>query len=207
MNFHKRDMIERKVMESTDSYKPSLDEAKEAVKTLILWAGDNPEREGLLETPDRVAKAFNEWFRGYGEDPKAILGKTFKEVEEYSHPVSLNQIPFESYCEHHIAPIIGYVNISYIPNGQVVGISKLARLVDLYSKRLQVQEKMTSQIAQAIQKYLKPNGVAVRVEGDHHCMCTRGVNKKGISMVTTTFLGDFSKNLALREEFISNAKK
>ena len=174
---------------------------------MILWAGDNPEREGLLETPDRVAKAFNEWFRGYGEDPKAILGKTFKEVEEYSHPVSLNQIPFESYCEHHIAPIIGHVNISYIPNGQVVGISKLARLVDLYSKRLQVQEKMTSQIAQAIQKYLKPNGVAVRVEGDHHCMCTRGVNKKGISMVTTTFLGDFSKNSALREEFISNAKK
>ena len=187
--------------------KPSRKEAEEAVKTLIKWAGDNPEREGLLETPDRVAKAFNEWFRGYGEDPKAILGKTFKEVEKYCHPVSLNQIPFESYCEHHIAPIIGHVNISYIPNGQVVGISKLARLVDLYSKRLQVQEKMTSQIAQAIQKYLKPNGVAVRVEGDHHCMCTRGVNKKGISMVTTTFLGDFSKNLALREEFISNAKK
>ena len=187
--------------------KPSRKEAEEAVKTLIKWAGDNPEREGLLETPHRVAKAFNEWFRGYGEDPKAILGKTFKEVEEYCHPVSLNQIPFESYCEHHIAPIVGHVNISYIPNGQVVGISKLARLVDLYSKRLQVQEKMTSQIAQAIQKYLKPNGVAVRVEGDHHCMCTRGVNKKGISMVTTTFLGDFSKNLALREEFVSNAKK
>tara|TARA_B100000963_G_C22507208_1_gene616579 strand:+ start:112 stop:696 length:585 start_codon:yes stop_codon:yes gene_type:complete len=194
-------------MHSIEPTKPSIDEARQAVKTLIRWAGDNPNREGLLETPDRVLKAYGEWFRGYEDDPSEILKKTFGEIEEYSQPVTLNDITFESYCEHHMAPIIGLVSISYIPNGRVVGISKLARLVDTFSKRLQVQEKMTAQIAKSIQHYLKPKGVAVCVRGDHHCMCTRGVNKKGISMVTHSFLGDFLTDPNLRKEFHANLEK
>ena len=207
MNFLNKDRSNPLEGNELDSAKPSREKAKEAVRTLIRWAGDDPDREGLLDTPDRVIKAYSEWFRGYEQDPESLLTKTFGEVADYNHPVSLMGISFESYCEHHLAPIVGFVDISYIPNSRVVGISKLARLVDVYSKRLQVQEKMTSQIAWAVQNFLKPRGVAVRVEGDHHCMCTRGVNKKGISMVTNTFLGEFSENLALREEFNLAAKK
>lgn len=207
MNFQKNRVDNTKQFQALEINKPTVEEAREAVKTLIKWAGDDPSREGLIETPNRVVKAYTEWFRGYSEDPRDILSKTFEEVEEYSNPVSLNNIPFESYCEHHLAPIIGFASISYIPNGRVVGISKLARLVDVYAKRLQVQEKMTAQIAKAIHKYLEPKGVAVRIEGDHHCMCTRGINKKGISMVTSSFLGEFLDNKTLRKEFNTATKK
>ncbi len=207
MNFHKKSLEQTTELQPIERTKPSIDEARNAVKTLIRWAGDNPSREGLIETPDRVLKAYAEWFRGYEEDPSEILKKTFGEIEKYSHPVTLHDIPFESYCEHHMAPIIGTVSISYIPNGRVVGISKLARLVDTFSKRLQVQEKMTAQIAQSIYDCLQPKGVAVCVRGDHHCMCTRGVNKKGISMITHSFLGEFLNDKNLRSEFNAALEK
>ena len=207
MNFQEKSPEHTTEVQSIESNKPSIDEARRAVKTLIRWAGDNPNREGLIETPDRVLKAYGEWFRGYEDDPSEILKKTFGEIEEYNHPVTLNDIPFESYCEHHMAPIIGFVSISYIPSGRVVGISKLARLVDTFAKRLQVQEKMTAQIAKSIQDYLQPKGVAVCVRGDHHCMCTRGVNKKGISMITHSFLGEFLTDTNLRKEFHAAIEK
>ena len=207
MNYQKSDIEESKKFRSEEASKPSKDEVREAVKTLIRWAGDNPTREGLRETPDRVLKAYSEWFSGYDKDVSSILEKTFGEVEDYDQPVSLYDIPFESYCEHHLAPIIGFVNISYIHKGRVVGISKLARVVDVFSKRLQVQEKMTAQIAKAIEQHLQPKGVAVLVSGDHHCMCTRGVNKKGISMVTRSFTGIFATNSKLQAEFNSAATR
>jgi GTP cyclohydrolase I len=183
--------------------RPTQKEAEDAVRTLLRWAGDDPEREGLLDTPARVARAYGEWFRGYDEDPHADLQRVFEEVEGYDEMVILRDIRFESYCEHHLAPIIGKAHVGYMPTNRVVGISKLARVVDSFAKRLQVQEKMTAQIANAIQEVLQPNGVAVVLEAEHQCMSTRGVHKHGVSMVTSTMLGVFRDDYATRREFLT----
>ena len=185
-----------------DVEKPSEREALEAVRTLLKWAGDDPDREGLVETPKRVLRAFDEWFKGYDEDPIQILGKTFKEVAGYNDWVVLRSMRLESYCEHHLAPIIGNVRLAYLPDGLVVGISKLARVVEVYSKRLQIQERLTREIGLTIHEVLKPKGVAVLIEAEHHCMCTRGVNKPGTSMVTTTFLGEAESDVDFRRSFL-----
>ena len=182
--------------------RPTTAEAEGAVRTLLRWAGDDPEREGLLDTPGRVIRAYRQWFRGYEEDPVAMLQRTFEEVEGYDEMVVLRDIRFESFCEHHLAPIIGVAHVGYIPTDRVVGISKLARLVDAYAKRLQVQEKMTAQIANTLMTVLKPLGVAVVMEGEHHCMSTRGVHKHGVSMVTSTMLGGFRDDHRTRKEFM-----
>jgi GTP cyclohydrolase I len=182
--------------------RPSRKEAEEAVRTLLRWAGDDPDREGLLDTPARVIKAYGEWFRGYNEDPAAILQRTFEEVDGYDEMVVLKDIRFESFCEHHMAPIIGRAHVGYLPNDRVVGISKLVRLVDAYGKRLQVQEKLTAQIANTLQQVLKPRGVAVVMEGEHHCMSTRGVHKHGVTMVTSRMMGIFKSNDITRQEFL-----
>jgi len=182
--------------------RPSRAEAEEAVRTLLRWAGDDPRREGLLDTPKRVTKAYGDWFRGYDEDPAAMLQRTFEEVEGYSEMVVLRDIRYESYCEHHMAPIIGKAHVGYIPTDRVVGISKLARVVDAYAKRLQVQEKMNAQIGNTLYEVLKPRGVAVVLEGEHHCMSTRGVHKPGVSMVTSTMLGEFKTDRDVRREFM-----
>ena len=210
MNLHDRKSfgeVEAEVEEDSPSAvdgrgKPSQAEAEEAVRTLLRWAGDDPDREGLLETPARVARAYREWFKGYDEDPVAYLQRTFEEVEGYDEMVVLRDIRYESYCEHHLAPIIGVAHVGYIPTDRVVGISKLARVVETYAKRLQVQEKMTAQIAKCIEEVLQPLGVAVVVEGEHHCMSTRGVHKPGVSMVTSTMLGAFRTNAVTRREFL-----
>ncbi len=185
-----------------DVEKPSEREALEAVRTLLKWTGDDPDREGLVETPKRVLRAFDEWFKGYDEDPIQILGKTFKEVAGYNDWVVLRSMRLESYCEHHLAPIIGNVRLAYLPDGLVVGISKLARVVEVYSKRLQIQERLTREIGLTIHEVLKPKGVAVLIEAEHHCMCTRGVNKPGTSMVTTTFLGEAESDVDFRRSFL-----
>jgi GTP cyclohydrolase I len=182
--------------------RPTTVEAEDAVRTLLRWAGDDPDREGLLDTPSRVTRAYRQWFRGYEEDPVAMLQRTFEEVEGYDEMVVLRDIRFESYCEHHLAPIIGKAHVGYIPTDRVIGISKLARLVDAYGKRLQVQEKMTAQIANTLMDVLKPRGVAVVLEGEHHCMSTRGVHKHGVSMVTSTMLGGFREDHRTRKEFM-----
>ena len=182
--------------------RPTTAEAEQAVRTLLRWAGDDPEREGLLDTPGRVVRAYRQWFRGYEEDPVAMLQRTFEEVEGYDEMVVLRDIRFESFCEHHLAPIIGVAHVGYIPTDRVVGISKLARLVDAYAKRLQVQEKMTAQIANTLMTVLKPRGVAVVMEGEHHCMSTRGVHKHGVSMVTSTMLGGFREDHRTRKGFM-----
>ncbi|MFK7945051.1 MAG: GTP cyclohydrolase I FolE [Paracoccaceae bacterium] len=181
---------------------PSEDEARAAVRTLLRWAGDDPEREGLLDTPDRVIRAYREWFQGYDQDPVDLLARTFEEVEGYDEMVVLRDIRFESYCEHHMAPIIGKAHVGYIPTDRVVGISKLARLVNVFSKRLQVQEKMTAQVANVLMEVLRPRGVAVVMEGEHHCMSTRGVHRHGVSMVTSTMLGNFRVDHRTRKEFM-----
>ncbi|WP_339950328.1 GTP cyclohydrolase I FolE [uncultured Albimonas sp.] len=186
--------------------RPSREEAEAAVRTLLRWAGDDPAREGLLDTPSRVARAYGEWFAGYEEDPEAMLQRTFEEVEGYDEMVLLTDIRFESHCEHHLAPIIGKAHVAYLPTDRVVGISKLARVVDVYSKRLQVQEKLTAQIAGALERALKPRGVAVLIEGEHHCMSTRGVHRPGVSMVTTRLTGAFKETPALRAEFMALAQ-
>ncbi len=201
-------ILERKVKkENISDVSPSREEAEEAVRTLIKWAGDDPNREGLLETPKRVVSAYEEWFAGYSEDPESFLRKTFGDVENYSDPVLLKDIRFESYCEHHLAPIIGKVHIAYIPSSKVVGISKLARLVNTFSKRLQVQEKMTYQIAKTLQNVLKPTGIAVLIEGEHHCMCTRGVNKTGASMITSCYLGSYKDDKFMKDDFLGSISK
>ena len=182
--------------------KPSEQEALRAVTTMLRWAGDDPNREGLVETPKRVLKAFNEWFSGYNEDPVEVLEKTFREVEGYEDWVVLKSIRLESYCEHHLAPIIGTVRVAYLPDKLVVGISKLARVVDIFSKRLQIQERLTREIGLTIEDVLKPKGVAVLIEAEHHCMCTRGVHKPGTSMVTTTFLGEAKTDVDFRRSFL-----
>jgi GTP cyclohydrolase IA len=183
--------------------RPSREEAEGAIRTLLLWAGDDPDREGLRETPERVARAFEDWYSGYKDDPEEYLRRTFEEVEGYDEMIVLKDIRFESHCEHHMAPIIGRVHVGYLPNNKVVGISKLARVVDAYARRLQVQEAMNAQIAYCIQKVLEPKGVAVVIDATHQCMTTRGVHKPGVSMVTSTMLGEFRKNPLTRREFLS----
>tara|TARA_S200000501_G_scaffold7478_1_gene6627 strand:- start:352 stop:960 length:609 start_codon:yes stop_codon:yes gene_type:complete len=186
--------------------KPSRDEAEEAVRTLIKWTGDNPDREGLIETPKRVVKAFEEYFAGYYQDPKNILEKTFSETSNYQEFVMLKDIDFRSHCEHHLAPIIGKASIAYLPNECVVGISKLARIVDVFTKRLQTQETMTAEIANSIQLHLKPKGVAIYLSAEHHCMSSRGVKKAHVDMVTTHFTGSFKDDKSLQERFFSSLK-
>ena len=187
--------------------KPSRKEAEEAVRTLIKWAGDNPSREGLIETPSRVIKAFEEYFSGYGKDPKKILDKTFSEISNYQEFVLLNNITFQSHCEHHMAPIIGFANVAYIPDNCVVGISKLARVVQIFAKRLQTQETMTAQIANTIQSILKPKGVAIFISAEHYCMTSRGVNIKDTNLVTSHFTGEFLKIPNLKKNFLDNVKR
>jgi GTP cyclohydrolase I len=183
--------------------RPSREEAEHAVRTLLRWAGDNPTREGLADTPARVAKAYQDWFSGYDQDPEAYLARTFEEVAGYDDMVILKDIRFESHCEHHLAPIIGRAHVGYLPTNRVVGISKLARVVEAYARRLQVQEKMNAQIANTIQKVLQPKGVAVVIEAAHQCMTTRGVHKTGVTMVTSTMLGAFRDNSDTRREFLN----
>lgn len=182
--------------------RPSRSEAEAAVRTLIAWAGDDPEREGLRDTPGRVVRAYEEFFAGYREDPVALLATTFEEVA-YDEMIVLRDIRLESHCEHHIVPILGRVHIGYLPRGRVVGISKLARVVEAFAKRLQIQEALTAQIADAIQEVLRPRGVGVVIEAAHQCMTTRGIRKPGVSMVTSRMLGCFRDDPATRREFLS----
>ena len=182
--------------------KVSRQAAEEAVRTLLRWAGDDPEREGLLETPKRVVNAYSDWFSGYGSDPADYLRRTFEEVGGYDEMVVLRDISFESFCEHHMAPIIGRVHVGYLPTNKVVGISKLARVVDGYARRFQVQEKLTAQIANCITEVLKPRGVGVVVSAVHECMTTRGVHNRGVSMVTSRMTGLFRSDARTRSEFL-----
>ena len=186
--------------------RPSRAAAESAVRTLIQWAGDDPDREGLRGTPARVVRAYEEWFAGYFEDPSEYLHRTFEEVAGYDEMVLLRDIRFESHCEHHIAPIIGRVHIGYLPRRRVVGISKLVRLVDVFAKRMQVQEKMTAEIASCLNSVLKPSGVAVVIEGAHECMTTRGVRRSDVTMVTSRMLGVFRTNFKTRQEFLAAIK-
>jgi len=185
------------------SAKPTKEEAEEAVRTLIKWAGDDPTREGLLGTPDRVVRSYEEFFAGYDQDPEEILKRTFEETDGYDEMVVLRDIRFESHCEHHMVPILGKAHIAYMPKKRVVGISKLARIIEVYAKRLQIQEKMTAQVANVIQDVLDPLGVAIVIEAQHQCMTTRGVYKPGVTMVTSRMLGAFRNNLATRKEFLT----
>src|SRR6476646_5556293 len=185
--------------------KPTRAEVEAAVKTILRWAGEDPARPGLKETPSRVTKAYEEYFRGYDQDPEAILQKTFEEIEGYDEMIVLRGIRFESHCEHHMAPIIGRAWVAYIPDGRVVGISKLARVVDVYARRLQIQEKMTAQIANTINDVLKPQGVGVIIKASHHCMTTRGAHKPGTDLVTSRMLGVFRDNPLTRQEFLGMA--
>ena len=186
-----------------DANRPERAEAEQAVRTLIQWAGDDPDREGLLDTPARVVRAYEEYFQGYGADPQDILQRTFEEVEGYDEMVLLKDIRFESHCEHHMAPIIGKAHVAYLPKNRVVGISKLARVVELYAQRLQIQEKMTAQVAGAINDVLQPLGVAVVIDAAHQCMTCRGVHKPGVSMITSKMLGAFREDDRTRREFLS----
>lgn len=194
----------RSSSEEAHTDRPSFAEVEEAVRTLIRWTGDDPQREGLLDTPARVARAYQEFFRGYQEDPAEVLKRTFEESDGYDEMILLRDIRLESYCEHHMVPIIGKAHIAYIPNGRVVGISKLARVMELFAKRLQIQERLTSQIAHAIQEHLEPHGVAVIIDSAHQCMTTRGVHKPGLSMVTSTMLGVFRTDPERRRELFSH---
>ena len=182
--------------------RPSRDQAEEAVRTLLLWAGEDPDREGLVDTPERVAYAYEDWFSGYKIDPVRFLKRTFEEVDGYDEMIVLRDIEFESHCEHHMAPIIGRAHVGYLPSNKVVGISKLARVVDAFARRFQVQEKMTAQIANCIWDVLNPKGVGVVVEAEHQCMTTRGIHKSGVTMVTSQMLGLFRKDARTRAEFL-----
>ncbi len=183
--------------------RPTRAQAEEAVRTLILWAGENPDREGLRDTPKRVTKAYEEWFSGYGADPVDMLQRTFEETEGYDEIVLLRDIRFESFCEHHMAPIIGKAHVAYLPSTRVIGISKLARLIEIFARRMQIQEKMTAQIANTLDEVLQPKGVAVVIEAQHQCMTTRGIHKPGVSMVTSRLLGAFRSSPDTRREFLS----
>ncbi|HEX6981034.1 MAG TPA: GTP cyclohydrolase I FolE [Alphaproteobacteria bacterium] len=196
-----RDIRWRK--QAQDETRPTRAEAEAAVRTLIRWAGDDPDREGLAETPARVVRAYEEWFSGYAIDPEEFLRRTFEETDGYDEMVVLRDIRFESFCEHHIAPIIGRAHVAYLPHKRVVGISKLARVVEAYAARLQIQEKLTAQIARTIHDVLRPRGVAVVIEATHQCMTTRGVHKSGVSMVTSQMLGSFRTDPRTRREFLS----
>ena len=188
-------------------YDVTREQAESAVRTLIEWAGDDPDREGMLDTPKRVANAYKDWFSGYNEDPHDFLNRTFSEVEDYDEMVTLRAIDFESHCEHHIALITGKAYVAYLPDQRVVGISKLARVVDTYARRFQVQEKMTAQIANSIEEVLQPKGVGVVIVARHACMTTRGVHKSGVDMVTSTMTGSFRNNEATRLEFMNTIGK
>jgi GTP cyclohydrolase I len=188
---------------TTDAPRPTREEAEQAVRTLLLWAGDDPEREGLLDTPARVAKAYGELFAGYGADIEDVLGRTFEEVGGYEDMVLVRDISFFSHCEHHMLPVIGKAHVAYLPKGRVLGLSKIARVVDVFAKRLQTQENMTAQIAQAIDETLQPRGVAVFLEAEHMCMAMRGIQKTGSTTLTTTFTGAFKDNAADQARFMS----
>ena len=183
--------------------KPTRQQAEEAVRTLIRWAGDDPDREGLRDTPARVTRAYEEFFAGYEQDPKEILKRTFSEVEGYDEMIVMSDIRFESHCEHHMVPIIGKAHVGYLPDKRVVGISKLARLVEVYARRLQVQEKMTVQIADTLQEILHPRGVGVVIEAAHQCMTTRGVHKPGVGLITSRMVGAFRDDPSTRREFLA----
>ncbi len=183
--------------------RPDRAAAEAAVRTLLEWAGENPEREGLRDTPKRVVRAYEEWFQGYGEDPVELLKRTFEEADGYDEMVVLRDVRFESFCEHHLAAILGTVDVAYLPSSRVVGISKLARVIDVFAKRMQIQERLTAQIANSIEEVLQPRGVAVIVRAQHQCMTTRGVHKAGVTMVTSRMLGAFRDNEATRREFLS----
>ena len=195
--------IQNKIEPEEKILKPTREEAEEAVRTLICWTGDNPDREGLIETPKRVVKAYEEFFEGYEIDPEEVLTKTFEEVQGYDDAVIVRNIRVESHCEHHIVPILGVAHVGYIPNNRVVGISKLARVVEIFGKRLQTQETMTAQIADTIQKVLQPKGVAVVVDASHQCMTTRGIHKTESSTITSRMLGVFRDNPETRGEFMN----
>ena len=195
--------IQNKVESAETVIKPTREEAEEAVRTLISWTGDNPDREGLIETPKRVVKAYEEFFEGYNMDPEEVLTKTFEEVQGYDDAVIVRNIRVESHCEHHIVPILGVAHVGYIPNNRVVGISKLARVIEIFGKRLQTQETMTAQIADTIQKVLQPKGVAVVVDASHQCMTTRGIHKTESSTITSRMLGAFRDNPETRSEFMN----
>jgi GTP cyclohydrolase IA len=182
--------------------RPARKDAEDAVKTLLLWAGEDPSREGLADTPRRVARAYEDWFGGYSIDPIRFLERTFEEVDGYDEMIVLRDITFESHCEHHMAPIIGQAHVGYLPNNKIVGISKLARVVDAFARRFQVQEKLTAQIAQCIESVLKPKGVGVVIDAVHQCMTTRGIHKAGVSMVTSQMLGTFRTDARTRAEFL-----
>lgn len=187
---------------TSDPHAVTREQAEQAVRTLLRWAGDEPDREGLRDTPRRVVDAYGEWFGGYAMDPETELRRTFEEVAGYDEMIVLRDIEFESHCEHHLAPIIGKAHVGYLPDGKVVGISKLARVVEAYARRLQVQEKMTAQIARCIEQVLKPRGVGVVIEAQHQCMTTRGIHKRGVSMVTSKMLGSFRDDARTRSEFL-----
>jgi len=189
--------------ESATGARPTREEAEEAVRTLIRWAGDDPTRQGLLGTPDRVVRAYEEYFDGYNQDADELLGRTFDETEGYDEMIILKDIPFASHCEHHMAPMIGTAHVGYIPDKRVVGISKMARLVEVFARRLQIQEKMTAQVANTMESVLQPKGVAVVIEAYHECMTTRGIDKPGVSLVTSRMLGVFRDDIATRREFLA----
>jgi GTP cyclohydrolase I len=182
--------------------KPSRKQAEDAVRTLLLWAGEDTRREGLVDTPKRVALAYEDWFSGYKENPVAYLERTFREVDGYDEMIVLRDIAFESHCEHHMAPIIGRAHVGYLPNNTIVGISKLARVVEAFARRFQVQEKMTAQVANCVQNVLQPKGVGVVIEATHQCMTTRGIHKSAVTMVTSQMLGTFRKDARTRDEFL-----
>ena len=203
----KKKSVTKKAIKKGQIRRPSNAEAEKAVRTLISFVGENPDREGLLDTPKRVVKAYRDWYAGYDQDPRDFLSKTFSETGGYDEIVMLKDIRVESHCEHHMAPFIGSAHVAYLPNKRVVGISKLARVTRIFSKRMQVQEKLTAEIANCLQDVLKPRGVAVVIEAQHECMTTRGINEPGISMVTSQLLGKFRTDPSTRKEFYSMIKQ
>ena len=203
----KKKSVTKKTIKKAQIKRPSNAEAEKAVRTLISFVGENPDREGLLDTPKRVVKAYRDWYAGYDQDPREFLSKTFSETGGYDEIVMLKDIRVESHCEHHMAPFIGSAHVAYLPNKRVVGISKLARVTRIFSKRMQVQEKLTAEIANCLQEVLKPRGVAVVIEAQHECMTTRGINEPGISMVTSQLLGKFRTDPSTRKEFYSMIKQ
>ena len=203
----KKKSVTKKTIKKAQIKRPSNAEAEKAVRTLISFVGENPDREGLLDTPKRVVKAYRDWYAGYDQDPRDFLSKTFSETGGYDEIVMLKDIRVESHCEHHMAPFIGSAHVAYLPNKRVVGISKLARVTRIFSKRMQVQEKLTAEIANCLQDVLKPRGAAVVIEVQHECMTTRGINEPGISMVTSQLLGKFRTDPSTRKEFYSMIKQ
>jgi GTP cyclohydrolase I len=191
------------VLKAIPDARPTRAEVEAAFRTVLQWTGDDPDREGLKATPARVTRAFEEYFSGYGVDPASVLGTTFSETEGYDELVALRAIPFHSHCEHHMAPIVGRAWVGYIPRGRVVGISKLARVVEIFARRLQIQEKLTAQIAQAIEDVLQPRGVGVVIKATHHCMTSRGIAKHGTDLMTSHMLGCFRDDPAMRQEFMA----